>query len=111
MAVVSAKSPLEHGVQSIVNLQFRKEHRALLTILEDLRTKVEKSSADAERQFEESQKQSKNIENRLDKLENAWRERIQESKEWKDEVKSLKEKMERFSGLMGEFVLVMWLPL
>ncbi|TGO42712.1 hypothetical protein BHYA_0006g01150 [Botrytis hyacinthi] len=110
MAVVFAKSTLErvglsqgavNGVQSIVNLQFRKEHRALLTILEDLRTKVDKTSADAERRFEESQKQLKDTENRLEKLENEWRDLIQKNKEWEGEVKSLKEKMERLSGLMG----------
>ncbi|TGO65346.1 hypothetical protein BOTNAR_0079g00130 [Botryotinia narcissicola] len=110
MAVVFAKSPLErvglsqgavNGVQSIVNLQFRKEHRALLTILEDLRTKVDKTSADAERRFEESQKQLKDTENRLEKLENEWRDLIQKCKGWEGEVKSLKEEMERLSGLMG----------
>ncbi|KAF7906276.1 hypothetical protein EAF00_000555 [Botryotinia globosa] len=110
MAVVFAKSPLErvglsqgavNGVQSIVNLQFRKEHRALLTILEDLRIKIDKTSADAERRFEESQKQLKDTENRLEKLENEWRDLIQKNKEWEGEVKSLKEKMERLSGLMG----------
>ncbi|KAF7958672.1 hypothetical protein EAE96_002206 [Botrytis aclada] len=110
MAVVFAKSHIErvglsqgaiNGVQSIVNLQFRKEHRALLTLLEDLRTTIDKTSADAERRFEESQKQLKDTENRLEKLENEWRDLMQRNREWEGEVKSLKEKMERLSGLMG----------
>ncbi|TGO30280.1 hypothetical protein BPAE_0006g00200 [Botrytis paeoniae] len=110
MASVSAKSPLKrvglsqgavNGVQSIVNLQFRKEHRSLFTLLEGLRTKIDKTSADAERRFEESQKQLKDTENRLEKLENESRDWMQRNREWEGEVKSLKEKMERLSGLMG----------
>ncbi|KAF7892819.1 uncharacterized protein EAF02_000357 [Botrytis sinoallii] len=110
MTVAFAKSPLKraglcqeaiNGVQRIVNFQFRKEHRALLTILEDLKTKVDKTSADAERRFEESQKQLKDTENRLEKLENESRDLIQKNKEWEGEVRGLKEKMERLSGLMG----------
>ncbi|KAF5878475.1 uncharacterized protein Bfra_000641 [Botrytis fragariae] len=109
MAAVSAKSPLKrvglsqgavNGVQSIVNLQFRKEHRSLFTLLEDLRTKVDKASADAERRFEESQKQLKDTESRLEKLEDESRAWMQMKREWEGEVTSLKEKMESASGLM-----------
>ncbi|KAF7923512.1 hypothetical protein BELL_0002g00230 [Botrytis elliptica] len=108
-----AKSPLKrvglcqgavNGVQRIVDLQFQKEHRALLTTLEDLKTKVDETSADAERRFEESQKQSKDTENRLEKLENESRDLMQTNKELHDEMKSLKEKMEKMEklgGLMG----------
>ncbi|TEY71160.1 hypothetical protein BOTCAL_0100g00240 [Botryotinia calthae] len=110
MAVVSAKAPLQgvgldertrNAVNSIVDLQFRNEHRALLTLMEDLSSKLDKISADVERRFEESQNQSKVTENRLEKLENGVREMIQRSKECEGEVKSLKEGMERFSRSMG----------
>ncbi|TGO62929.1 hypothetical protein BCON_0016g00220 [Botryotinia convoluta] len=110
MAAAFAKSPLKrvglsqgaiNGVQSIVNLQFRNEHRALLTLLEDLGTRIDKTSVDAERRFEESQKQLKDTENRLEKLENESKDLMQKNKEWEGEVKGLKEKMERLSGLMG----------
>ncbi|KAF7913613.1 uncharacterized protein EAF01_000019 [Botrytis porri] len=110
MESVSAKSPLKrvglsqgatNGIQSIVHLQFRKEHRSLLTLFEDLKIKIDKTSADAERRFEESQKQLKDTENRLEKLENEWRDLMQRNRKWEDEVRSLKEKMERLSGLMS----------
>lgn len=120
MAAVSAKAPLGcvglsegglNGVKRVVNLQFRDGHRALLTLVEGLSSKLDKISADAERRFEESQNQSKVTENRLEKLENAMREMIQRNRESESEVKSLKEGMERFSRLMGGFVLVMGLRL
>ncbi|KAM0165868.1 hypothetical protein ACHAQE_001968 [Botrytis cinerea] len=110
MAAVSAKAPLGgvglsegglNGVKRVVNLQFRDGHRALLTLVEGLSSKLDKISADAERRFEESQNQSKVTENRLEKLENAMREMIQRNRESESEVKSLKEGMERFSRLMG----------
>ncbi|KAK6614301.1 hypothetical protein H4I96_00622 [Botrytis cinerea] len=112
MAAVSAKAPLGcvglsegglNGVKRVVNLQFRDGHRALLTLVEGLSSKLDKISADAERRFEESQNQSKVTENRLEKLENAMREMIQRNRESESEVKSLKEGMERFSRLMGGF--------
>ncbi|QSZ35109.1 hypothetical protein DSL72_007973 [Monilinia vaccinii-corymbosi] len=89
-----------NGVQTIVNLQFRKEHCALLDLFGDLKTKVEKSSADAERRVEESQKQLEETENRLKKLEDEYRDLAQKNKAWEDELKDLKRKMKKLGELM-----------
>lgn len=108
--MVVANSPLKlvglsqgaaNGVQTIVNLQFRKEHRALLDLFEDLKTRMDKTSASAERRFEESQKQLEETENRLEKLENETRDLMQKNKEWENEVKDLKDKIMKLSELMG----------
>ncbi|KAI9640957.1 hypothetical protein NHQ30_010799 [Ciborinia camelliae] len=89
-----------NGVQTIVNLQFRKEHRALLNLFEDLKTRVDKASADAERRVEESEKQLEETDNRLKKLENEYRDLMQKNREWEDEVKDLKGRMMRLGDLM-----------
>ncbi|KAB8302249.1 hypothetical protein EYC80_005692 [Monilinia laxa] len=87
-----------NGVHTIVNLQFRKEHNALLNLFGDLKTKVEKSSADSERRVQESQKQLEETENRLKKLENECHDLAQKNREWEDELKDLKGKMENLGG-------------
>ncbi|ESZ99237.1 hypothetical protein SBOR_0380 [Sclerotinia borealis F-4128] len=89
-----------NGVQAIVNLQFRKEHSALLSLFEELRTKVDKSSADAERRVEESQKQLEETEKRLKILEIECRDLTQKNRIWEDEVKGLWGKMMKLGELM-----------
>ncbi|KAA8576925.1 hypothetical protein EYC84_006960 [Monilinia fructicola] len=89
-----------NGVQAIVDLQFRKEIRALLNLFEDLKTKVEESSADAERRVEESRKQLEETENRLTRLENECHHLAQKNREWEDELKDLKGKMKKLGESM-----------
>ncbi|KAF7877528.1 hypothetical protein EAF04_001205 [Stromatinia cepivora] len=88
------------GVQAIVNLEFRKEHRALLKLLEDLKTRIDKTSAEAECKLKEYQKQLEESETRFEKLENESRGLMQKNRQWEDEVKDLKDKMMKFSEFM-----------
>lgn len=96
-----------NGVQAIVDLQFRKEIRALLNLFEDLKTKVEESSADAERRVEESRKQLEETENRLTRLENECHHLAQKNREWEDELKDLKGKMKKLGESMRAGLSIM----
>ncbi|KAJ8070234.1 hypothetical protein OCU04_000619 [Sclerotinia nivalis] len=88
------------GVQAIVNLEFRKEHRALLKLFEDLKTRTDKTSAEAERKLKEYQKQLEESETRFEKLENESKELMQKNRQWEDELKDLKDKMMKFTEFM-----------
>lgn len=98
-----------NGVQAIVNLHFRTEHRALLDLFEDLRKRVDKSSADAERRVEESQIRLEETENRLKKIEDECRDLVQRNKEWEDQVRDLKSKMEWLGGILGTGLCIVFL--
>ncbi|CAD6448202.1 751e1b82-90c8-40d8-bdba-01abec7313b4 [Sclerotinia trifoliorum] len=88
------------GVQAIVNLEFRKEHRALLKLFEDLKTRTDKISAEAERRLTEYQKQLEESETRFEKLENESKELMQKIRRREDELKDLKDRMMKFTEFM-----------
>lgn len=88
------------GVQAIVNLEFRKEHRALLKLFEDLKTSTDKTSVEAERRLKECQKQLEESEIRFEKLENESKELMQKNRQWEDEIKDLKDRMMKFTEFM-----------